>query len=209
MADVRRKRKNADGSVNLQLPLVSLVVPVDDLNGKVVSRKPVTGTITVKVQIAPSAYTMCGWMWKMSEKLLGGNDWKKRWFVLTDGYLVYFNSESGLETAKHVINCSKISKIEMADAPVKGRIAMKVHYTAEQGNASSFWQLDFDEDAAPAVKKMWERKLFNNAKAVPNPEIESLKKKFDIIKAKASVDESSRRGAVSSKKRAGNRKSIF
>lgn len=203
VADIRRQRKNADGSITLQLPVHSLTVDVEDTNGKVVSRRPSTGTINVKVQIANPSHSMCGWLWKMSEKKLGGNDWKKRWFVLTDGYLVYFNSELALEIPKHVINCSKITKIA-EDFSAKGRTSsMKVSYNSESGGSSSYWLLDYDEAAPVTMRKMWRRRFFNTASALPHPEMEALKNKFNIIKS------SDNNTPASSKKRVGKRMSLF
>lgn len=179
---------------------MSLTIAVEDYAGGVVSRRPATGFVTVKVQIANPSYSMCGWLWKMSEKMLGGNTWKKRWFVLVDGYLVYSNSELALEATKHVINCSKITSI--SQEPCKGRMGTKVCYKNDS-NTSTFWQLDFDEDAPPSVTRMWQRRLFNNATAASNPEIESLKKKFNIIKA-GEIN-----GAVAPQKRVGKRSSVL
>ncbi len=73
VADVRRKRKTTDVSVTLKLPLISLTIAVEDYAEVVLCLGDFTGFVTVTVQIANLSYSMCGWLWKISEKMLGGN----------------------------------------------------------------------------------------------------------------------------------------
>ncbi len=116
-----------------------------------------TGMMTVRVRICDPLNSMCGWLWKVSDKLLGGNAWKKRWFILTDdGLLRYTNADLALEATKHSIVGSRITSI--TEESYKGRTATKIQYKNES-NANAIWQLDFDEDAPPALKKMWQRRL--------------------------------------------------
>lgn len=194
VSDIRRIPKNADGSVDVTVPLKNNLVSIEDFNGKIMVRRAATGTVTVNVHIADPSYSMCGWLWKVSEKLLAGNAWKKRWFVLVEGKLLYFNSELALEASKHIVNCERVTAI--AEETFKGRTATKISYSHD--GSSNFWQLDFDEDVAADVKKMWQRKI-SRSTLLADPEIEALRAKFNIVK----------KGSKSSRKTGQKRGSLF
>jgi hypothetical protein len=66
---------NGNRTVEVTLPLSShlLVGIVDENKGNLaVVRKASTGTITLQVTLPLPAYTMCGYLYKVSESLLSG-----------------------------------------------------------------------------------------------------------------------------------------
>lgn len=163
-----------------------MTLAVTDVGGAAVTvRRALTGTITVTVSIADPRYSTCGWLWKVSESLLS-NAWKKRWFVLADGQLTYFNSEFALEQPKHTIIGSQITAID--EEQYKGKNATKISYTWE--NTDTFWQLDFDEEAPAALKAIWLRRLYRVATNIIDPAMMDLRNKFNISKSSSKAADS-------------------
>ena len=171
--------KKDQNSVELTVPLHSLAVAVNDANGTAVTvRRAPTGTVTINVNLCDRRYSCCGWLWKVSESLYT-NAWKKRWFVLAEGQLTYYNSELALEQPKHAVIGSQITNI--SEEPHKGRDATKISYTWE--NTETFWQLDFDEEAPSFMKAVWLRRIYRCAPTVSDPSLIDLKSKFAIVKS--------------------------
>jgi len=168
ISDVRRQLyKTKSSSVDITVPVHShLILPIIDANKEslVTVRKAATGTVTVSVSIADPAYSTCGWLWKVSESMLS-NAWKKRWFVLMNGELQYFNSELNLELKKHVIVGQTITSFK--ELPQKGRQATRIAFTSDAKD--SFWDIDFDENQSNAIKRLWLRKLYRAASNIEKP----------------------------------------
>lgn len=184
MSDIRRKLAKGQTSIELTIPLGSaMTLAVTDVGGAAVTlRRALTGSITATINIADPRYSACGWLWKVSESLLS-NAWKKRWFVLADGQLTYYNSEFALDQPKHTILGTQITAI--GEEQYKGRNATKISYTWE--NTDTFWQLDFDEEAPPAMKSIWLRRLYRVASNVTDPYMMDLHNKFKISKSSSKV----------------------
>jgi hypothetical protein len=112
--------------------------------------------------------------------LFTGGAWKKRWFVLVDDELQYFNSELALEASKNVVLCQTVTS--MKEEGYKGRnTATKISFTVN--GADNNWILDWDEGANAAINRMWMRKLYRSCSQLSDPTIESLKSKFSNLRA--------------------------
>lgn len=137
----------------------TLVFPLLDSNQSPLVQAPRSPVInpprlTIGLSVSPPAFSMCGWLWKVSESLLS-KAFKKRWFVLMDGQLTYFNSDLCLEASKNIVNCSSVTSLK--EDSYKGRHAWKLAFVAN--GVESCWLLDFDENESGAIKEMWLRKL--------------------------------------------------
>eukprot|EP01040_Poterioochromonas_malhamensis_P012894 gene12894-14129_t len=172
--------KSATRTVEVTVPLNSqLLVPILDENKAPLAtvRKASTGSITLAITLPDPNYSMCGWLWKVSESLLS-NAWKKRWFVLVDDQLQYFNSELQLEASKNIVVCNSITSVK--EEAHKGRQATKISYTVN--GVESFWMLDWDESANASIKRMWLRKLYRSSPALSDPTMEAIKAKLTGLK---------------------------
>lgn len=164
-------------TVDLTIPLHSqLLVPIVDENKQSLAtvRKASTGVINVSITLPDPAYTMCGWLYKVSESLLSGGAWKKRWFVLVDDELQYFNSELQLEASKNVVVCNTITAIK--EESHKGRQATKICYNGGD------WMIDWDENANAAINRMWLRKIYRSSPGLADPTMQELKAKLGGLK---------------------------
>lgn len=157
-----------------------MLLPIQDANKEnlVTVRKAGTGSVTVSIMIADPSYSTCGWLWKVSESLLS-SAWKKRWFVLVNGELQYFNSEFNLELRKNAIDGTTITSIK--EEAHKGRQATKISFSAD--GKESFWLLDFDENQSKLIQRLWQRRLLRSAVNLDDPEMEKIRKKFGEFKS--------------------------
>ena len=99
-------------SVEVTVPLGKLKKSVTNATGEQLafSRRATRGTVTLQLTRPMPAYTMCGWLWKVSESLLS-NAWKKRWFNLVCGELTYCNTDLALDQTKNVVACATVTGI--------------------------------------------------------------------------------------------------
>lgn len=87
---------------------------MSDGNGKPLvgaGTTPMTGkgTITFSIRLPSLAYNMCGWVYKNSSGLMTKGTLKKRWMVLYDFKLKYFDSQYTLDEVRGEINCGDIT----------------------------------------------------------------------------------------------------
>lgn len=99
--------------------------------------------------------------------MLSGGAWKKRWFILVGGQLIYADSDVGLEHTKNIVLLNEVTTI--TSTTHKGRNCLKIAYRHE--NLDSFWMVDWDVNEAPEVKRMWLRKLHANCPALIQTEL--------------------------------------
>jgi hypothetical protein len=119
---------------------------------------------------------MCGWLWKVSESLLS-NAWKRRWFILINQTIVYYNSDLALEQAKNIIPCGDITAIK--EDTFKGRKGLKIIYNVQ--GRESHWMVDFDENESKERKEMWLRKIKRSC-PVLNEERQYLRSQLPVRK---------------------------
>jgi hypothetical protein len=181
MSDIQQQIRNStpkQRTFQITLPISSLLVAVQDEKKENLAnvRRAGTGQVTLSITVPDPNYTMCGWLWKVSESILS-NAWKKRWFVLVDDQLQYYNSELLLEASKNVVMCHSITSIK--EEAHKGRQATKITYTVD--GTESFWMLDWDENANAAIKRMWLRKMYRSSSQLVDPTIELVKNKISSV----------------------------
>lgn len=107
------------GGVQVDCPDVQLTsydFPVSDGNGKPLvapgtTTLPGKGTITFALRVPSLAYNMCGWVLKNSTGLMTKGALKKRWMVLYDFKLRYFESQFSLDESRGEIHCSDITAL--------------------------------------------------------------------------------------------------
>ena len=99
--------------------------------------------------------------------MLSGGAWKKRWFIMVGGQLIYADSAMGLEQFKKIVLLNDVTSI--ANTTHKNRNCLKISY--RQGNVDSFWMVDWDVNEAPEIKRMWSRKLRANCPALIQTEL--------------------------------------
>lgn len=97
-------------------PLNSYEFTVSDGNGKPViapgtSTMAGKGTISFTIRVPSLAYNMCGYVYKNSSGFMSGGALKKRWMILVDFKLRYYESQFTLDEIKGEINCSDITSL--------------------------------------------------------------------------------------------------
>ena len=172
--------------VEVTAPLQPLEMPLK-LTGDAFLEKgtrSTTGAMSMSISSPSSSYNICGPAWKLSDHLFHRNTWIKRWFVLLDGTLQYFNSEFNLEKPKRVIACHAIIAIDIVDA-YHGRNAVKVVY--REGGSDHCMYIDFHLELGnpsampshsiygPFMRNRWMRVLLRNCPQIPDPTLEEAR----------------------------------
>lgn len=182
LSDIIKNRRGVGNyTVEMSLPLLSkLSVHITDGgSGQLVTvRKAGSGNITVSFTVLDPTASIAGNLYKVSESMLS-NAWKKRWFVLADGQLQYFNSVYALENSKNIVIMKSASALK--NESYKGREGMKLNYTMADGK-EGFWMLDFDEATSPMLKRMWMQRIYANAPAIPDPAMQRFAAKLAAMK---------------------------
>jgi len=139
--------------VQVELPLMPLKLDIKDADGvsqATTSRNPM-GTIKMMITRPLTSYNIAGYVWKKGTYM---GAWNRRWFILVNGELSYYNSEFALDKAKASIACRSVAAV--VEESVKGRDCLKVSCS---GAAGATWWLSFDEDLSSAVRRKWLRVL--------------------------------------------------
>jgi hypothetical protein len=150
------KLDQSTSPLELTLPLQNYLVKISDDKGDSVAtvRRATTGNVTLTLSRPNPAASMCGWLWKVSESLLS-SAWKRRWFILINGQLQYFNTDVSLEQPKNVVNTKDVTGVTLE--VYKGRSCIKIAYRAD--GTETFWMVDFEENETPEIRAMWLRKI--------------------------------------------------
>jgi len=180
ISDVRKAMPKGTNTTQVTIDLnARLIANVIDGNGTNLTtvRKAGGGNVTVNITLPDQNYSYCGWMYKVSESMLS-SAWKRRWFVLINGELQYYNSEYNLESAKNVIVGKDVTALK--EEVYKGRSCIKLSFTVD--GKESFWQLDYDDGATTAVKNQWMRRLYRNCPALVDPTMDTIAKRLNITR---------------------------
>lgn len=185
LSDIIKNRRGVGNyTVEMNVPLLSkLAVHIPDGgSGQLVTvRKAGSGNATISFTVLDPSTSIAGHLYKVSESMLS-NAWKRRWFVLADGQLQYFNSEFALENSKNIVVMKTVSAIKTES--YKGREGMKINFTTADGK-ESFWLLDFDENASPLLKRLWMQRIYANS-PLPDPAMERFTARLAALKVNAS-----------------------
>jgi hypothetical protein len=98
------------------IPLTGYDFAVSDGNGKALvapgtTTLPGKGTVTFSIRVPSLAYNMCGWVYKNSTGLMTKGVLKKRWMVLVDFKLRYYDSQFSLDEVRGEVHCSDITAL--------------------------------------------------------------------------------------------------
>lgn len=96
---------------------------------------------------------MCGWMWKLSTGLTHASKWVKRWVVLLDFKLTYYEGPMDMAKERGHILCDDILRINYDGDYIE------VFYGDGE---KDFWALRTVEDEPLQIQKMWLRKLLRS-----------------------------------------------
>jgi hypothetical protein len=141
------------------IPIDTYLVRVQDPTGKDLVPAdtvpvPGTGTISLSLRLPPLTQTMCGWVLRASEGLLTQGSFKKRWMILLDRVLLYYEDQFTLNECKGVLICDDVTAITEVDS--KAGVTLKlIHGDAPGDN----WIIRWDPSEPEEIQRMWDRKL--------------------------------------------------
>jgi hypothetical protein len=142
--------------IDLSLDIGSFSAPLKGVTGEAISvngsETPGKGKLLLSLRMPPLAYTMCGWMYRLSHAMMS-QSWKKRYFVLTDKKLYYFDSAAELNVVKGMIQCNTVTAIK--SEKTKGVDYFSISY----GTGKDKWDVRFVEEDGRDVVDMWKRKM--------------------------------------------------
>lgn len=142
--------------MDLNLDIGSFEVPLKSLNGDPIavngSETPGKGTIRLSLRSFPFAYSMCGWMYRLSHGIMSAT-WKRRYVVLLEKRLLYFDDPAELNVLKGSIECAAITAIK--EETIKG----VNHFSIFYGAGKEKWDIRFVEEDTPDIVAMWKRKI--------------------------------------------------
>jgi hypothetical protein len=145
--------------VDLHLPLGPFTVRVESALGQALAAQPchpmATGVLNLSLRVPKLATTMCGWMLKMSAGLVTKGKYKRRWVILVDGVLSYYEDPFTLGERKGTLKLSEVSTVRNVGADGK---AIKLSHVKGDAECAP-WTVAWDEDDSLFIRKMWARKL--------------------------------------------------
>jgi hypothetical protein len=114
--------------------------------------------------------SMAGWMYKASDSLMHKGAMKKRWVVLADYRLSYFEGPTALHENKGDINCADVVSIAVETSKKDGEV-WRINFGK---GGKEHWVLKVDETAPPHIKAMWMRKLVRSCPQVEDRELAAI-----------------------------------
>ena len=118
--------------------------------------------------------SMCGWMLKASTGLMTKGSMKRRWVILTDYTLHYFESPFSLHESKGEIQCAEVTSL-VEETSKKDGCVWRICY-GKAGREQ--WTVQVDPEAPPHIHRMWWRKLVRSCPQVVDPELVALNPRF-------------------------------
>jgi hypothetical protein len=115
------------------------------------------GTMLLSVALCPFAYGMCGYMYRLSHELLSSK-WKRRWFVLCDMVLYYYDDPDDVGTLKGSLDLGTVTSIVQGAPRAKDEVHYELIGKTTDGDAAN-WAIRFLEDDPRATQEMWKRKI--------------------------------------------------
>lgn len=134
--------------IRVQDPLGKDLVPPDTVP------LPPSGTISFTLRLPPLAYNMCGWVMRESEGLMTLGNMKRRWVILLDGVLLYYEDQFTLNDCKGVLILDEVTS--MTQINHKEGVAIVLTHGPNQ---SDNWTIMWDPNEPANINQMWERKL--------------------------------------------------
>ncbi|KAJ1402927.1 hypothetical protein B484DRAFT_405263 [Ochromonadaceae sp. CCMP2298] len=157
LANVRDLGRGKPVEVTVELQPLKVEVKGPDGRPLAVTSRLPKGSVTLMITRPLQSFNIASWVWKKGATMGG---WNRRWFVLLNGELTYYNSELGLDKPKATVSCRLITHIE--ETHTERGEGLKVFYTGAMGGSSRVsWVLSFDEDMSKSIMKKWVRVLTN------------------------------------------------
>ena len=160
-------------------PLVKYVAPVEDMHGRApfpinvaLQERDIQGHLTYELRLSDPMKSMKGYIEKYTNAMftLSGATWKKRFFVLADGWLQYNHAEDELVNIDaHKCDLRTVHKIEECLKNLELRLTF---YSNNSGSVE--WKLRWpkhDADLSRVDLLTWKRKIYRNCKLVQDPEV--------------------------------------
>ena len=126
------------------------------------------GFISITLRLPALINNMCGFMYKLSSSVIPGmpKSFKRRYMVLKEGLLVYFDDSFSLQDPRYEVWCQDVINIEETFNHSKTEIET---FSVTFGPDS--WTVKFDENMNTMVRKEWLRKIRFNCYNVNNKSI--------------------------------------
>jgi hypothetical protein len=156
--------------IRVQDPLGNDLVPLDTVP------LPPAGNISFTLRLAPLAYNMCGWMLRESEGLMTLGNMKRRWVILLDGVLLYYEDQYTLNDVKGVLILDEVTSL----VPVKHKEGLALVLTHGPNQADN-WTIMWDPNEPLHINQMWERKLM---RSLPKEVVATYEATFPASKPK-------------------------
>lgn len=113
------------------------------------------GILLMSISLCPFAYSMCGWIERLSHEMLTYK-WKKRWFILCDMVLYYYDDPNDVSTLKGALDLSTV--VSITEQNKKGDICYELSGKTTS-NEEAVWSVRFLDNDTNKVKEMWKRKI--------------------------------------------------
>jgi hypothetical protein len=160
-------------NVALSIDVNSYKYPIKTIEGNsyTVSKANTAGQGKLKIQMSlpPFTYSMSGWMERLSREVLG-SIWKRRYFVLCDKKLMYFDKVDEMQSVKKTLDCKDVTSISSHN--FKGDPCFCIHIGPESNHQSNHqndrWTVRFVSDDSPQRIAMWMRKITRSCESIKN-----------------------------------------
>jgi hypothetical protein len=157
--------------VSLTLDVGSFKYPIKTIDGNPysVSKANIAGKGKLKIQMCLPhfAYSMCGWIERVSREVLGSM-WKRRYFVLCDRKLTYFDKIDEMQTVKKSADCKTV--VSITSSSFKGDACFCIQFGTEASNkiasTDNRWTIRFVPEDSPQRVAMWMRKISRSCELI-------------------------------------------
>lgn len=142
--------------LNVSLPIGNFVNPIFDCMGKPIKLNK-TGTagkgmITFSIRLSPPGLSHSGWIMKKAGGL-GAGGFKRRFMVLVDGALMYFDDNGSLDSPRHLLTPVEIEAVGVG---VEKGVQVVTITTPDPRDS---WTLQWVEGESTENKEKWMSKL--------------------------------------------------
>jgi hypothetical protein len=134
--------------IRVQDPLGKDLVPADTVP------LPPAGTISFSLKLPPLPYSMCGWVMRESDGAMTRYQMKRRWVILFNGMLVYYEDQYTLNDRKGVLFLDEVTSM----TPIQHKEGPAIVLSSGPTPADK-WTIMWDPNEPRQINQMWERKL--------------------------------------------------
>lgn len=130
------------------------VLPIHD--AMPIGKKCSRGSLQLTIRISTITRSMCGWIYKFSSSIIPGlpRTFKRRWLVLSDDSLQYYDDMFTLNDPRYIIACKDVSLIEQTIDETTGILD-----TVTIAFQRDSWYLKFIEEDSQFIRQRWLSKI--------------------------------------------------